>query len=309
MAHAFLKPEVVTSTALGILEQELVMANLVWANPGFDFAGAKDDTVTVRLPGKTTANEYEWRNDRSADIVLSDIVEDSVSVTLNKDIYSAVALTDEELSLDISDFGAQVLRPQVKAVATAIDTGVKNLITGASYATTVTVNEDQFFRGVVAMRTALNKENVPQEGRVLLVGAEVEAAFLNSQMIRDVSQSGSDSALRSATLGRVAGFDVVVSNLLGPTEMYAFVPSAFILATRAPAVPSGATFASSQSFEGLSMRWIRDYDPMKLRDRSVVSIFAGFNVMRDTPAAGGSKKLVRAVKGTFVPTPDETPEG
>lgn len=303
MAHNFIKPEVITSAALGILEQELVMANLVWTNPGFDFAGAQNDTITVRLPGKTTANEYDWRNDRSSDIVLSDVVEDSVSVSMNKDIYSAVALTDEELTLDISDFGAQVLRPQVKAVATVIDTGVKNMISGATYATTVTVTEAEFFKGVVAMRTALNKENVPQEGRVLLVGAEVEAAFLTSQMIRDVSQSGSDSALRSATLGRVAGFDVVTSNLLGPTEMYAFVPSAFILATRAPAIPSGAAFGASQAYEGLSMRWIRDYDPMKLRDRSVVSIFAGFNVLLDTPAAGGSKALVRAVKGTFVPTP------
>ncbi|UQA94925.1 P22 phage major capsid protein family protein [Streptomyces halobius] len=305
MANAFLKSETIAATALGLLEREMVLSNLVWANAGFDFTGAKADTVTVRIPATTTAREYEWRNDRSSDIVLDELAEDSITVQLNKDIYSAVAVTDEELTLDIKDFGSQVLQPQVNAVAKAIDTGVASMIEGANYANTGTLYTNDPWAGIIDARAALNKANVPQEGRTLLMGADVETAFLKSNRISDVSKSGSDSALRSATVGRLAGFDLVVSNAIDPGKAYAFVPSAFVLATRAPAIPAGVTSGSSQSYNGLSMRWIRDYDAAKLRDRSILNVYAGYNVMTDK--VGPSKKLVRAVKLNLADPPADEP--
>jgi hypothetical protein len=57
---------------------------------------------------------------------------------------------------------------------------------------------------------------------------------------------------------------------------------------------------SSQSFEGLAMRWIRDYDANYLRDRSVVSAFAGYASVEEDPdptsAVGDQVENVRAVK-------------
>jgi hypothetical protein len=295
MANAFLKAETIAATALGLLEREMVLSNLVWSNAGFDFTGAKADTVTVRIPATTTAREYEWRNDRSADIVLDSLSEDSITVQLNKDIYSAIGITDEELTLDIKDFGSQVLQPQVNAIAKAVDTGVATMIEGATYGNpTVTLDETDPWLGIVDARATLNKSNIPQEGRTLLIGSDVETALLKSGRINDLSKSGSDSALRNATVGRLAGFDLVVSNAIAPRAAYGFIPSAFVLATRAPAIPAGVTSGSSQSYNGLAMRWIRDYDASKLRDRSILNIYAGYNVMTDK--VGAAKKLVRAVK-------------
>ncbi|KIZ17334.1 P22 phage major capsid protein family protein [Streptomyces natalensis] len=298
MANSFLKSEKIAATALGLLEREMVLSRLVWTNGGFDFTGAKNDTVTIRIPAQLEAREYEWRNDRSSDIVLDELAEDSTTVTLNKDIYSAVAITDEELTLDIRDFASQVLQPQVNAVAKAIDTGVANMIETATYSSTVTLDEADPWKGLIDARAVLNKANVPQEGRTLLIGADVETALLKSNRIADVSQSGSDSALRAATIGRLAGFDLVVSNAINPRAAYGFIPSAFVLATRAPAIPAGVTSGSSQSYNGLAMRWVRDYDAAKLRDRSILNVYAGYNVMTD-PVGGGknpAKRLVRAVK-------------
>ncbi|MFJ9854822.1 hypothetical protein [Streptomyces sp. NPDC101150] len=52
--------------------------------------------MTIRIPAQLEAREYEWRNDdRSSDIVLDELAEESTTVTLNKDIYSAVAITEE----------------------------------------------------------------------------------------------------------------------------------------------------------------------------------------------------------------------
>ncbi|KWT60604.1 hypothetical protein ADL21_18300 [Streptomyces albus subsp. albus] len=307
MANAFLKSETIAATALGLLEREMVLSRLVWHNAGFDFTGAKNDTVTIRIPATTTAREYEWRNDRSSDIVLDELAEDSITVQLNKDIYSAVGVTDEELTLDIKDFGSQVLQPQVNAVAKAVDTGVATMIEGANYANTVAVDEADPWLAIVDARAALNKAHVPQEGRTLLVGADVETALLKSGRINDHSKSGSDSALRSATIGRLAGFDLVVSNAINPRAAYGFIPSAFVLATRAPAIPAGVTSGSSQSYNGLSMRWIRDYDANKLRDRSILNVYAGYNVMTDK--VGSTKKLVRAVKLDMAAAPSKPSTG
>ena len=302
MANTFLKPEVIANASVGMLERELVLSNLVWTSHGIDFTGAKNDTVSLRVPARTTAREYAWRNDRSSDIVLDELTETSVPVTLNRDIYSAVAITDEQLTMDIKDFGGQVLDPQVRAVATYLDNQVATLIQGATYGAegvgtiTVVVNTDNPdaanapLKSITKARKLLNKNEVPMEGRTLLVGSDFEEYLLNSGSLTDVSQSGSDGALREATLGRLRGFNVVTSTAIAPDTAYAFVPSAFLLATRAPAIPAGATSGAGASFAGFSMRWLRDYDPMKLRDRSVVNTYAGMQVMTD----GGALK--RAIK-------------
>ncbi|MER7905381.1 P22 phage major capsid protein family protein [Streptomyces sp. NPDC095614] len=299
MANVFLKPEVITATSLGLLQREVMLPRLVWSDAISDFAGAKNDTVSIRVPARLEAREYGWRNNRSSEIVLDELAETKIDVTLNHDIYSAVAVTDEQLTLDIRDFGTQVLAPQTYAIARAVEDLLVSTIEGATYATTVTIDEDNPFKAAVAARTALNKAEVPRDGRVLLVGADVEAAMLNSELLKRVDESGSDGALREATIGRYAGFTVVGSNAIDPGTAYAFVRSAFIFAMRAPVIPAGVSFGQSMSDQGIAMRWIRDYDPMRLRDRSVLNTFVGSAVVRDNTAAAGDPEnleLVRAVK-------------
>lgn len=313
MANTFLKPEVIAATSVGMLERELVLSNLVWTSHGLDFAGAKNDTVTLRIPARTTAREYTWRADRATegDIVLDNLSEDSVAVTLDRDIYNAIPVTDEELSLDITDFGSQILDPQVRAVATYMDAQVANMIETAPYGAegvgTVTAytgdGEKATLAAITSARKLLNRNEVPAGGRVLLVGSDYEENLLSSGALTDVSQSGTDGALREATVGRIRGFDVVTSTAIDPASAYAFVPSAFLLATRAPAIPAGASFGAGASHAGYSMRWIRDYDANKLRDRSVVNTYAGFQTMLDQPTPGdtvGAKILKRAVKLVLV---------
>jgi hypothetical protein len=70
---------------------------------------------------------------------------------------------------------------------------------------------------------------------------------------------------------------------------------------RAPRVPDGATFGQSQSYQNISMRWLRDYDAAYLRDRSVLSVFSGTAAVIDGPTAGtpAVATFVRAVKLTM----------
>jgi hypothetical protein len=123
---------------------------------------------------------------------------------------------------------------------------------------------------------------VPANGRVILLGAEVEEAALQSPHLIKVDESGSDSVLRDAIIGRIAGFTVIGNvNSVDPDFAIAFHPTAFAFANVAPVVPQGVPAGATGVFESLAMRWVRDYESDYLRDRSVFSAFAGSASVED----------------------------
>jgi hypothetical protein len=206
-----------------------------------------------------------------------------VTVTLDTDVYKAIGVSDEEMTLDIVSFGEQVTQPAMAAVARGIEDAVATQIAAAPYATTIEVDNTDPWDSIIDARTVLNKMNIPMNGRALLVGADLEAKIIKSD--RFTAQIGGDSAasdaLRDATIGRIGGFTVVTSNAIDPDEGVAFHQSAFALAMRAPVVPAGASWGQSSSFAGLAMRLLRDYDFLNVRDRLLADVFIGTDYIPD----------------------------
>lgn len=296
MAHSFLKPTVVVDTAIKLLQREIVLPQLVWLNGLGDFAGKYNDTITIRVPARTVAHRRALRGVGSArDLVTEDLTENAIPVTLDHDVYHAVALTDEELTLDIHDFAGQVLNRQIRAVAEDLEDGLATTIAGAPYATNnmiVSATGSTMWDAIVDARRKLNDKYISRDGRVLVVGSAVEAAFLKDDTFQRYDSTGeSPTALRTAMIGQVAGLNVVVSDALNAGDAFMFHPTAFIMATRPPAAPRGASFTSSASAEGLAIRWLMDYDYTKTTDRSLVDTFVGYQAVED-PVDG----FVRGVK-------------
>ena len=295
MANVYIKAERIAAAALGLLEREIVIPGLVWRDAGGDFRGAGGDTITIRVPARTQARTRTLRGARpqasegNGIITMDELTETSVDVTLDTDVYNAVPVTDEELSLDITNFGQQILAPQVRAVAEGIENAVVAEMTGAAYATTLDFNASGYggdpYKTLVDAHVALNKANVPRTERVVVAGADVEALILKSDHLSKVDQSGSDAALRRAQIGMLSNFPIYVSNALPSDEAYAFHRTAFVLGLRAPMTPDGATFGASQSAFGLAMRWLRDYDFRNVQDRSLVDTYIGTNVVADGPGS------------------------
>jgi hypothetical protein len=319
VANTFVKATRIAGQALGILEREIVLPALMWRDAGGNFQGAAGDTISIRVPARTTARTRVLREDRgpasegTGIITMDNLTETKVDVTLDTAVYSAVPITDEELSLDISDFGAQISEPQVRAVAEGIENAVAAEMTGAVYAPghTITLSEaagdlDNPFDAIVDARVALNKANVPMSERYLVVGSDFEGILLKSDELHQADKAGTDSALRDATIGRIAGFSqVVVSNALPSNVGFAFHRTAYILGMRAPAIPEGATYGASRTAFGLAMRWIRDYDFRNVQDRSLFDTYIGTNVVADGPMVDTTEpadgtpdapSVVRAVK-------------
>lgn len=286
MANTFIKPTVVNRTALGLLLREIVLPGVVWTNGVGDFAGAFNDTITIRIPARATARRRTLRGTGGArNITLDSLTEQQVAVQLTEDVYSAVPVTDEELTLDIADFGEQILTPQVRAVVEMLEADIAACIQGAAYQSTTTVGtgDAATYNAVVDAREFLNTQNVAMNGRTLLVGPGFESALLKDPQFARFDHTGdaSNTALREASIGRIAGSDVVRSNALRRGEAYLFHKSAYIFANRAPNVPAGVPFGNSTAFQNLSMRWIRDYDATTLTDRSVINSFAGYLAVSD----------------------------
>lgn len=316
MANAFLKPEKVVNQGLGMLMRELVLARIVSRKGVADFKGAKNDTISIKIPSLLAAREYEWRT-RTAPIEIDDLVEQSIPLLLNKHLYSAVQITDEELTLDITSWGEDVARPQVRAVAEKAEASIATAMDAGDYQTELQFVEGlegpdgeplRFWHTLTAARKALNTQFVPANNRWVVLGANVEEAFLNEPGERKVDESGTDSALRDAVIDRRAGFTVIGNcNSIDPDVAYAFHPTAYAFGNVAPVVPDGVARGATSSYEGIAMRWIQDYDSMFLRNRSIYSLFSGAwsiedgRVMDpdDPDFAELTGKNVRAVKITF----------
>ena len=294
MANAFITPSTqagtIASAVLGILSRKIVLPALVNTDWGIDFSGKIGDTVNVRtraLPNSGTARVYtDTLRTAGTPIVIDDIAEGSVPVVINTHVYNAVAVTDEQLSLSIVDFGQQVLELQTTTVALYMEKILGDVINAATDAVggaAAQITGGTLAGGVHAdiltARTRLSKLNVPLDGRVLVVSPDVEQALLadpENRLIRyqDTGEVGTP-ALRDATVGRLYGMTVVTSNYLTAKSAIVFNEDAFTFVTRAPVVPDGATFGQGAAYAGLAMRWLRDYDPAYLRDRSVVSSLVG----------------------------------
>lgn len=284
----------IAATALGLLMPDLVLARTVNRDYENDFSGGVGNVVNVRRPLSLSGNSRAYGS--SAAITVTALTEPAVQpVTLTHHLYSAVSLTEEDMNFNLEDFGRQVLLPQTSALAYDIEAAVAAEISSIA-AGSLTWGTD-YVATFADARKALRDMGVPTTGMVAAVGTNVAAHLLKSDLLRKVNEAGTSDALRSATIGRIMGFDIVESNMLPEDDGYFYHKDAFTLAVRAPRVPEGVTFGKSVAGNGFSLRYIRDYDPTVLADRSIVSTFIGTATMSATAFVGGAA-VVPAVKVT-----------
>ncbi|WP_327292449.1 hypothetical protein [Streptomyces sp. NBC_01198] len=313
--HQVVKPEKLVATAVGVLEQELVLSRLI-AREGVDqYKGAEDDTISYKVEGVLPHHSYAWRNDRSTGITFDVYKERKIAVSFGGNTYSAVKLTDEQNDFDL-DSWAKLLTPQAKAVARGLEHKVLSTMTGATYNVVIGNAGQKIRSAVIEARRVLNKFHAPKGNRILLVGSEFEAAMLEDPdlvIASNVGDSLAESALRDAVIGRAGGFTIVMDESIPGDEAIAFADSAFFLATGAPSVPQSAPYGATTSFEGFALRWVRDYDSEYMQDRSVVNCYSGTRVVTDPlmywdPTANGgngaevvtdAEYMVRAIKLTL----------
>lgn len=274
---ALLTSTQISRVGVGLLSRSLVLANTVVRMAGSDFAGGDGDTVTIRVPQPGTAREQVTRG---STITYDDVNEVGVNVSLNH-LYHAKRVTDEELTFDVVDFGAQITSVQVDAVARGAEDQLAAAMNGLASEGDFALNAtaDDTIATLLEARQALSAANVPSGDRFLAVSPQIATRLLTVEGFRSVEQAGTDSALRDATIGRLYGFTIVESNALTAGTAVAYHRSGFVFANRPPVTPRGATDSATATAGGVALRHIFQYQPDILSDASVVSTFAGAAVV------------------------------
>ena len=277
---ALLTAQRISSLAVSLLTRQLVLPMTVSRIPGGEFGGDNGDTITVRVRQPRAARVQA---SPGASISYDAINEVPVNVELAH-LYDATRLTDEDLSLNLVDFGAQVTQPQVASIATAAEDQLaavmNNLPADASFAAVADPEDtdDQ----ILAAREALSEADVPAGDRFLAVAPDIVSRLLKvDKFVRADASGDGGTALREATVGRIYGFTVVECNGLDAGTAVAYHRSGFVFANRTPVPPRGLTSnqTATATSGGVTMRQIFQYQPDILSDTSVLSTFAGASVV------------------------------
>lgn len=296
MAHIFQKPSLLVEIGLRQLRRKIVLPQLIWTNPIANFGGSSNDTINVRIPAILASRERTFRGTSTArNVTADDLIEYVLPVTLDDVIYSAVNLTDEQLTLDIRSFAEQVLMPQVDALAYGLeDYTATNLFNAAPYETTFFTDPADTYPSILDGRQYLNDQNIPDDGRTLVVGPTFETTLLKDKQLRHFEYSGDQEniALTQASVMNLAGLNVIRSNALKTDEAILFHRTAFILSNVGPVKPASVVAGASMSTQGFALRWLSDYDYVNLTDRSLLDTYVGHKVVVE-PASG---RFIRATK-------------
>jgi hypothetical protein len=285
--NQFLTPDIIARAALATLYETTVMSNLVYRDYESEFQNV-GDTITIRKPAVFTAQEYN----RGDGINVQNATETGISLTLNHFADVSFAVTSEDLTLNILDFGAQLLNPAMEAISQKVDRDIMALANDITQEVGVVAGTNPPLPGANKYawdnpRTAidagrvLTQRNVPSTNRRLVIGPITAAAWLGDDLFNRYDARGDTEGLQEASLGRrVFGFDPFqTQNVIQPsaasgastTEVgIAFHQTALALAFRPLALPRGAQNAAIASYKGFGLRVVYDYDIDQKQD--VVSI-------------------------------------
>lgn len=214
MAVDQFRPEIWTAEILVALRNKLVYSSLCNRNYEGEIQRA-GDTVHITSIGEVATRAYTEHTSISWDEV-SDTQQD---LLIDQKRYFAFKVDDVEKaqSLPFLDEAARSaaygLADNADAVVSAAMYAAVNATENDYGAFTADKSDKNGYDLLVELRTILNRDNCPADGRWVVVPPELYAVLLLDNRFIDASASADGgSALRNGFVGRAAGFDVYESN-------------------------------------------------------------------------------------------------
>ena len=213
MAITFI-PEIYSAIMLTSLKKAHV-----YAQPGVvnrDYEGdirGQGDTVKIRSMSRPTIGTY---TKGSTTITPEQLTDAQRALYIDQSKYFAFELDDVDAAQSAGGELTTALQEATYGLRDVADQYVAGLYTGAQSAnqlgTIAVTTAAGAYTVLRRLRTALNKANVPMEGRYAIVPAFFEGLLLEDDRFVRVDASGSDQGLRNGIIGRALGFDVMMSN-------------------------------------------------------------------------------------------------
>ncbi|SFJ54448.1 P22 coat protein-gene protein 5 [Bosea sp. OK403] len=218
MANTTLTPSIVAKTAVRILENELVMAGMVYRGYEDEFdkkvnGYSAGDTITIRKPTDFTVRD-------GAVMASQDVTEGRTTITVDKQKGVDFAFTSKELTLNIDELAERVIKPAMVQLANQIDLDVmaeyKNI---PNWVGTPGQTVDAFADFAKAP-TRMDLGAVPQDMRSGVLSPTDYWAMAGSQTALYM-QNVAQGAYRKGRIGEIGGIDTYMSqnvptHIVGP---------------------------------------------------------------------------------------------
>jgi len=280
MANTFITPSIIANEALDNLYEQLTVSRLVWRDFDNDFNGKVGDTINIRTPNVFAVNEFT----RPGGITVQDVTETSQTLALDTIPDVSWVVTAEELSLEVSDFSEQFIRPATQAIAEYLDNKVVDALAGATSGLTDVVNggtNDPV--DLVDAGTELNTVKVPMSDRNVIMPPVTAGDYLKDPLMHQADQRGDTQGLREASIGRVFGFDTWMTTHYNTAGQHAtaFHKTAAALAIRVPSAPNGVApnQVGTASAGGIGLRVIQAYDIDLKQDVVSIDFLCGVKIL------------------------------
>lgn len=324
---------------LDTLERVPNLQSLVWRDVETDFTGRVGRRVNLRKPQVRTAQSADVgpQNhqgdigvggpfDATAFPTLTSVEgnDSYIPITIAERIYDRQPISDYSETMDVEDYTIQIVAPMVRAVSRGLEDEIAALMAGATYpaANTWTINRgtgtgytvdgatsEDFVDVIADFKTRLDEVDVPQDGRVLLVGNDYQNAILKADTLKSSDRAGTSEQLRTGMILNHYGFDVMYSNAIASNKAYAFHRSSYFMAVRAPRVPQGVIDAAVMADSNFAMTMVVDYNQNTSATEILVSSFVGTTVntdpgLQDAAASNpaGAPAFLRAIDITVLDT-------
>lgn len=265
----------VSELAIDLLSAELSLTQTVLQVPSSDIAPPSGGTTILRVPVPRTANIQP----RGGALTYTEVDEDEVEFDVEH-VYDAATVNEHQRTLDIVNFGRQVTRPQVRAVAGGAESQLADVMNDLAVDRLVPLDGTGLDNEVADAIADLDEAEVPMEDRYLAVSPQFAARLTSPDgaSLTDYQGEVATEALRRGILGEYRGLIVVKNPRLTGFKALAYHESAFAFANLTPADIPGTIDSATMVEEGIGIRHVFRVSA-DLETQSVLSTYAGASLV------------------------------
>lgn len=208
MPNTTLTASIIAKAAVGILENELVMAGAVYRGYESEFDKKVNgyeigDTITIRKPA-----DFTVRSTITASA--QDVTEAKTSLQVNQIAGVDFAFTSQQLTLNIGELSERVIRPAMIQIANQIDVSVMSLYKDIPQWVGTPGTLVQSFAGFAKGAQNLDQRSVPMGGRSAVLAPADFWALAGSQTAL-FSQAINNKSYREGEIGKIGGIETYMS--------------------------------------------------------------------------------------------------
>lgn len=216
MAVTTFIPELWSARLLYALEKAHVATNLVNRNYEGEISN-HGDTVHINTIGAITVKSYTKNTDIADPEVLSTTDQ---TLVIDQSKYFNFQVDDVDKVQAAGELVDTAMGRAAYALADVSDAYLLGVIaagaaagnTIGSAAAPVALTASNVYENIVKLKTKLDKANVPNTGRTIVVPPDVHSLLLLDDRFAKSTATAGQEALINGLVGRIAGFDVYMSN-------------------------------------------------------------------------------------------------